>query len=168
MSDNPESSKSPAGEGAEAQSAPTPSQAPKQESGGAEAAPSPGGERPAAAAPAPKPAPAGAAPAASKPAPAKPAPAPPSEPDPQLIRGMRDKVVAVLEEKKRVGEPVTVTSQHKEISLTGRVVRIEPEEGFVVVEHVDGRRRGIYYILGGSLKTQDGQEVPFPVDGVPR
>jgi len=105
-----------------------------------------------------------AEPAVPKPA----APAVHAGPDPKEILAMRERVVAVLEEKKRLGEPVTVSVLHKEVSLTGRVVRIEPEEGFVVIEHVDGRRRGLYFILGGSLKTKDGQEIPFPLDGVPR
>ena len=48
------------------------------------------------------------------------------------------------------------------------MVRVESDEGFVVLEHVDGRRRGLYFILGGSLKTPAGQDIQFPLDGVPR
>jgi hypothetical protein len=141
--------------------------------------------RPAAAPGAPKPAPAVARPApavAAKPAPAagaKPAaaaaprPAAPAKPatpspTPEQIAAERTKIVSVLEEKRRLGEPVTITVEHKEVVLTGRVLRIEPEEGFVVLENVDGRRRGLWFILGGSLKTRDGQEIKLPVDGVPR
>ena len=97
-------------------------------------------------------------------------PAKPAEPapTPEQIAEMRAKIVSVLEEKERTGEPVTITVEHKEITLTGRVVRIAPADGFVVLENVDGRRRGLYFILGGSMKMKDGQEIKFPVDGVPR
>lgn len=81
---------------------------------------------------------------------------------------MRDRIAALLEEKKRLGESVTMNSLHKEIEFTGRPIRIEAEEGFAVLEHVDGRRRGVYFILGGFVRTKDGQEYPMPVDGVPR
>jgi hypothetical protein len=81
---------------------------------------------------------------------------------------MRDKVVSALEERKKLGEEVTVHSLAKKLTFTGNVVRIDSDEGFVVLEHIDGRRRGLYFILGGSLSTKDGQEVPFPMDGVAR
>jgi hypothetical protein len=81
---------------------------------------------------------------------------------------MRATVVTALEESRRLGEQVTMNVLHKELTFTGRIVRIEAGEGFAVLEHPDGRRRGLYFILGGSLKTADGREVPFPVDGVAR
>ncbi len=81
---------------------------------------------------------------------------------------MRARIVAALEEARRLGEQVTMEVLHKETKFSGRVVRVDPGEGFAVLEHPDGRRRGLYFILGGSLKTADGREVPFPVDGVAR
>jgi hypothetical protein len=129
--------------------------------------PAPSGTAPAAQA-------AGAGPAAPKPAPprpagARPAPAPKKPaPSPEEIAAARAKAVALFEEKKRLGEEVTVTVQHKSITFTGRVVKIAAEDGFVVLEHVDGRRRGLYFILGGHAEAKDGQKVELPVDGVAR
>jgi hypothetical protein len=87
---------------------------------------------------------------------------------PEEIKALREKIVSTLEEKRRAGETVTIEVEHKEIKFNGRVLRVEPEEGFVVLENVDGRRRGLWFILGGHLTTQDGKEIRFPVDGVPR
>src|SRR5262245_15586793 len=107
---------------------------------------------------------AAAAPAAPKPAakPAEPAPTP------EEIRALRQTIVSTLEEKKRSGETVTIEVEHKEIKFNGRVLRIDPDEGFVVLENIDGRRRGLWFILGGHLTTHDGKQIKFPVDGVPR
>jgi len=141
---------------------------PEENSGAGTPSPEPAAERPAAPpspeaakpAPAPKP----AAPVAAKPA----SPPKPPEPTPEEIAAMRARIVALLEEKKRTGEEVDIEVQHKEVRFTGRVIRIEPEAGFVVLENVDGRRRGLYFILGGHLLTKEGLKVDFPVDGVPR
>ncbi|HZE88384.1 MAG TPA: hypothetical protein VE404_02485 [Verrucomicrobiae bacterium] len=87
---------------------------------------------------------------------------------PVEIAALRQEIVELLREKKRSGETVTMMVEHKELTFTGRVVRVEPEEGYAVLENVDGRRRGCYFILGGHLKTRDGNELAFPIDGVPR
>lgn len=81
---------------------------------------------------------------------------------------MRQQIVSALEEARRMGEQVTMNVQHKDVTFTGRVVRIEAGNGFAVLEHIDGRRKGLYFILGGSMKTPDGREIPFPLDGVAR
>ncbi|MBI3450347.1 MAG: hypothetical protein HY049_15710 [Acidobacteria bacterium] len=87
---------------------------------------------------------------------------------PAEIAALRQEIVDLLKEKKRSGEIVTMLVEHKELTFTGRVVRVEPEEGYAVLENVDGRRRGCYFILGGHLTTRDGNELAFPIDGVPR
>ncbi len=81
---------------------------------------------------------------------------------------MRAQIVKALEEARRLGGQVTIDVLHKETKFTGRVIRVDPEEGYAVLEHPDGRRRGLWFILGGSLKTSDGREIPFPLDGVAR
>ncbi len=142
---------------APAEEAPAPKPPPTAPTGKAPAAPAAGAK------------PAAAKPAAPRPAGAKPAP-PPKKPEPtrEEIDAARAKAVALFEEKKRLGEEVTVTVEHKSITFTGQVVRIEPEDGFVVLEHVDGRRKGLYFILGGHAEAKDGQKIELPVDGVPR
>jgi len=87
---------------------------------------------------------------------------------PAEIASVREEIVEALEASKRRGEPVTMKVEHKDLTFSGRVIRIEPEEGYAVLENVDGRRRGCYFILGGSLTTKDGRRIAFPIDGVPR
>jgi len=87
---------------------------------------------------------------------------------PAEIAAVRGQIVELLQEKKRTGETVSMTVEHKEITFSGRVIRIEPSEGYAVLENVDGRRRGCYFILGGKIRTGDGREMILPVDGVAR
>jgi hypothetical protein len=92
----------------------------------------------------------------------------PVEMGPDEIASVREKIVDALKASKRSGEPVTMTVEHKDLTFNGRVIRIEPAEGYAVLENADGRRRGCYFILGGVLRTQDGREIALPIDGVPR
>jgi hypothetical protein len=87
---------------------------------------------------------------------------------PADIASVREEIVEALKASKRSGEPVTMMVEHKDLTFNGRVIRIEPAEGYAVLENADGRRRGCYFILGGTLKTQDGREIALPIDGVPR
>ena len=87
---------------------------------------------------------------------------------PADIGSHRAMILAVLEEKKLLGESVTIGLDTKEVTFTGRIIRIVPGEGFTVLENVDGRRRGLWYILGGTLKTGDGREFKLPMDGLAR
>jgi len=61
----------------------------------------------------------------------------------------------VLEEKVRSGE--TVTIQVGKESFTGRIFRAMLHEGWIALEHVDGRRRAFYVITGGKLTTASGE-----------
>jgi len=126
----------------------------------------------------PPPAKPAAAAAPARPAPvaggAKPAPggvtasAPAGGQAPVNVAALRAQILSILEEKKILEEPVTIGVDSKEIVFTGRIVRIVPDEGFAVLEHPDGRRRGLWYILGGTLKTNDGREYKLPMDGLAR
>ncbi len=107
----------------------------------------------------------GAAPAAAAAAAPKASQAPVAAED---VATQRSLILSLLEEKKLLGEPVTIGLDTKEIEFTGLVIRIVPHEGFAVLENVDGRRRGLWYILGGTLKTRDGQVLKLPMDGLAR
>lgn len=65
-----------------------------------------------------------------------------------------------LEEKLATGEPITVDIQRQQ--FTGRLVRVKLNEGWIAVEHVDGRRRAFIIIRGGTIRTQAGDEVTLP------
>jgi|SRR6266850_1115480 len=87
---------------------------------------------------------------------------------PHEIAALRLQIVDLLKERKRSGQPVTMTVEHKEFAFTGRVIRVEADEGYAILENADGRRRGCWFILGGKLTANDGAEIDFPVDGVAR
>lgn len=121
-------------------------------------------EKAPAAAPAPAarpvaPAPTAAAPAkpaAAAPAAAKPA-APPKVEAPSLppLEMLSPRLKMVLEEKVRSGETVTIEVGKE--SFTGRIFRIMLHEGWIALEHVDGRRRPFWVITGGRLTTANGE-----------
>jgi len=70
---------------------------------------------------------------------------------------------AFLEEKRRDGEQVTI--EVGKVTFTGRIFRLSLEEGWIALEHIDGRRRAFIIMEGGKIKTQDGLETPLPAAG---
>jgi len=70
---------------------------------------------------------------------------------------------AFLEEKRRDGEQVTIEAGKE--TFTGRIFRLSLEEGWIALEHIDGRRRAFIIMEGGKIRTQDGLETPLPAPG---
>ncbi len=105
-----------------------------------------------------KPAPAAKAPpAAAKPAPAAKAPPPPSPPPAEMIG---KPIKTFVQRHVDTGEPVTI--ENKRDRFTGRIFRTMIDEGWIAMEHVDGRRRAFYLIEGGTLSSRDGESVELP------
>jgi hypothetical protein len=67
---------------------------------------------------------------------------------------------ALLREQLRSGSPVVV--EIGKGSFTGRVYRLMLDEGWLAVEHTDGRRRPFMLISGGKIRLQDGREITLP------
>ncbi len=65
-----------------------------------------------------------------------------------------------LEEKLETGEPITI--ELKKATFTGRLFRIMLNEGWIGMEHIDGRRKAFIIIQGGTIRTQAGDEVALP------
>lgn len=65
-----------------------------------------------------------------------------------------------LEERLETGEPFTITS--KKASFTGRLFRMALKEGWIALEHIDGRRKAFIIIRGGTIKTSTGEEISLP------
>jgi hypothetical protein len=110
--------------------------------------------------PAPAPSPASApppAPAAAKPAAPPPKVEAPSLPPSEMISA---ELKAFLHEKLQSGEDVTI-EVGKQI-FTGRIFRTLIEEGWIALEHVDGRRQAFFLITGGKVRSQSGQEFTLP------
>jgi hypothetical protein len=104
-----------------------------------------------------------AQPAAVAPAaPPKPAPAPPKVEAPSLTPAemITAELLTFLEERLKSGEPVTVDVNKQ--TFTGRLFRLMLHEGWIALEHVDGRRRAFYVIEGGKLRSRAGVEVSLP------
>lgn len=94
----------------------------------------------------------------NKPAPAapspKPAPAPPVSPLEMIPAELR----SFLQQKLASGDPVTIEARKE--SFTGRIFRLNLHEGWIALEHEDGRRRAMYVIEGGRI-TDGGREMPL-------
>lgn len=67
---------------------------------------------------------------------------------------------AFLEEKLRTGEQVRIEA--KKASFTGRIFRLMLHEGWIALEHVDGRRRPFWIIQGGRIITSSGEQIALP------
>lgn len=65
-----------------------------------------------------------------------------------------------LAEKLATGEPITVEVEGRQ--FTGRLVRAQLNEGWIAVEHVDGRRKAFIIIRGGTIRTQAGDAISLP------
>lgn len=50
-------------------------------------------------------------------------------------------------------------------SFTGRLFRMKLNEGWIGMEHVDGRRKAFIIITGGTIRTQNGEEIQLPSIG---
>lgn len=102
--------------------------------------------------PAESPRPAGGAssPAAVQDAPSRPA-APPKPEVASLtpLQMISVELKSFLEEKLASGDPVTVEARKE--TFTGRIFRLNLEEGWIALEHEDGRRRAMYVIEGGRI-----------------
>lgn len=88
------------------------------------------------------------------PAPPKPAAASPT-PDEMIGPELR----SFLEAHLRSGSPVTV--EVGKVSFTGRIFRLMLHEGWIAVEHVDGRRRAFWVYQGGTIAGADGGRIPL-------
>lgn len=85
----------------------------------------------------------------------KPPAAPPSLPPLEMIPG---ELRSFLQQKLASGDPVTVEARKE--TFTGRIFRLNLEEGWIALEHEDGRRRAMYVIEGGRI-TDGGRELPL-------
>ena len=104
--------------------------------------------------------------AAQPPAPADPAsaaaaPAAASTP-PALVRTplemIPEELQLFLKGKLESGDPVTIEARKE--TFTGSIFRLNLEEGWIAMEHEDGRRRAVYVIEGG--RVSDGvTELPL-------
>lgn len=65
-----------------------------------------------------------------------------------------------LEEKIETGEPFTI--ELKNTSFTGRLFRMALKEGWIALEHVDGRRKAFIILSGGTIRTSAGEEILLP------
>ncbi len=115
--------------------------------------------------PAPRPAAAAAPEPAAREAPRPgdgPTTAPAAAPAPLKLAGdtiegpLRD----LLERAHAGGEPVTV--EVRKTSFTGRIFRMMLQEGWIALEHPDGRRRAFIIIEGGRIRSDSGEELPLP------
>ena len=105
----------------------------------------------------PAPAPVSATPAAAKPAAPPPKVEAPSLPPSAM---MSPELKAFLRDKLRSGEEVTV--EVNKTVFTGRIFRTMIDEGWLALEHLDGRRKAIMLIEGGRVTSESGQEFPLP------
>ena len=94
--------------------------------------------------------------------PPKPAAPPPKvevpslPPDEMLSTELKEFLSAVV----KSGEEVVV--EVGKSSFTGRVFRTMVHEGWIALEHVDGRRQAFMVITGGRIRAKDGREFTFP------
>jgi len=77
-----------------------------------------------------------------------------------ISKAISQQLKSFLDDHLASGELVTV-AVGKDQAFTGRIFRLMLEEGWIAVEHEDGRRRAFYIITGGSIKGPAG-EVPLP------
>ena len=70
---------------------------------------------------------------------------------------------AFLDQKRRDGEQVTI--EVGKVTFTGRIFRLALDEGWIALEHIDGRRRAFIIMEGGKITTQDGVETALPSAG---
>jgi len=94
---------------------------------------------------APAPAAGPSAPAAPAPAAASATPAPVRTP----LEMIPEELQAFLKRKLESGDPVTVEARKE--TFTGSIFRLNLEEGWIAMEHEDGRRRPVYVIEGGRI-----------------
>jgi len=98
--------------------------------------------------------------AAAKPAPPKPAPKAPPPPSPPPAEMIGKPIKTFVQRHIDTGEPVTIET--KRDRFTGRIFRSMIDEGWIAVEHVDGRRRAFYLIEGGTISSRDGETLELP------
>ena len=95
-------------------------------------------------------------------APAKPAAPPPKVEVPSLppaemfSQELKDFISACV----RSGDEVVV--EIGKSSFTGKIFRTMIHEGWIALEHVDGRRKAFMVIEGGKIRAKDGKEFAFP------
>jgi 4Fe-4S binding domain len=71
------------------------------------------------------------------------------------------KLKEFLEGNLGTGDYVTIAIG-KEDPFTGRIYRLMLEEGWIAIEHDDGRRRAFFVTTGGRIASPDGEEIPLP------
>jgi len=71
---------------------------------------------------------------------------------------MAPDLASYLQGKLASGDPVTIEVRKE--SFTGRIFRLMLEEGWIAIEHEDGRRRAFFVTEGGVIR--DGSsEMPL-------
>jgi hypothetical protein len=93
-------------------------------------------------------------------APAPPATAPPAPAVRTPLEMIPDELRLFLSRKLESGDPITIEARKE--TFTGRIFRLNLEEGWIAMEHEDGRRRAVYVIEGG--RVTDG-ETDLPLGG---
>jgi hypothetical protein len=58
-----------------------------------------------------------------------------------------------------LGSGETVTVEVGKDAFTGRIFRLMLHEGWIALEHVDGRRRMFFIITGGKITAKSGEVV---------
>lgn len=66
-----------------------------------------------------------------------------------------------LETNLSTGDYVTIAIG-KDDSFTGRIYRLMLEEGWIAIEHEDGRRRAFFVTTGGRIAIHGGPDIPLP------
>jgi len=66
-----------------------------------------------------------------------------------------------LEGNLQTGDYVTIVLG-KDDPFTGRIYRLMLDEGWIAIEHEDGRRRAFFVTTGGRIGTPGGAEIPLP------
>jgi hypothetical protein len=65
-----------------------------------------------------------------------------------------------LHDRLQSGEDVTIAID--KTSFTGRIFRTLIEEGWIALEHADGRRKAFTLIAGGTIRGRSGAELTLP------
>ncbi len=76
-------------------------------------------------------------------------------------KAITSKLKEFLEGNLSTGDYVTIAIG-KEDPFTGRIYRLMLDEGWIAMEHDDGRRRAFFVTTGGKIAAPGGEEIPLP------
>jgi len=76
-------------------------------------------------------------------------------------KSITPKLREFLEGNLATGDYVTIAIG-KDDSFTGRIYRLMLDEGWIAIEHEDGRRRAFFVTTGGRIAAPGGEEIALP------